>query len=106
MSGRFKKSRVKFGMKMNFQNFWTLPKISKLSLAKRHSFEEKFGSKPQNKKGLLFAVGDTKAFFGFFTLGIPDPLPKSGFHQISTSKTFSHYWERSCPNFVKVKING
>ena len=73
---------------MNFQNFWTLPKISKLSPAKRHSFEEKFRSKPQNKKGLLFAVGDTKVFF---TLEIPDPLPKSGFHQISTSKAFSHY---------------
>ena len=53
-------------MKMKFQNFWTLPKISKLSPAKRHSFEEKFGSKPQNKKALLFAVGDVKGFFSVF----------------------------------------
>ena len=76
---------------MNLQSVWTLPKISKLSPVKRHFFEEKFGSKSQNKKGLLFAVGDTKVLFCFFTLGIPDPLPKSGFHQISTGNGFSHY---------------
>ena len=63
-------------MKMKFQNFWTLPKISKLSPAKRHSFEEKFGSKPQNKKALLFAVGNAKGFFLFFYIGNTRPTPK------------------------------
>ena len=66
MPGRFKKVRVKFGTSVNFQIIWTLPKISKLSPAKRHFFDEKFGSKPQNKKNLLFAVGATKVFFRFF----------------------------------------
>ena len=66
MPGRFKKVRVKYGTKMNFQNFWTLPKISKLSPEKRHFFEETFSFKPQNKKGLLFAVGDSKGFFSDF----------------------------------------
>ena len=92
MPGRFKKVRVKYGTKMNFQNFWTFPKISKLSPEKRYFFEETFGFKPQNKKGLLFAVGDSKGFFSFFfKLGISDQLPISGFHQISISNAFSHY---------------
>ena len=91
MPGKLKKVRVKIGTKMNFQNIWTLPKISKLSSAKRHLFEEKFVSKPQSKEGLLFAVGNTKFFFVYFILGIPDPLLKSGFHQISTSNAFSPY---------------
>ena len=66
MPGRFKKVRVKLYTKMNFQSFWTLPKISKLSPAKRHFFDEKFGSKLQIKKGLLFAVGVSKVFSLFF----------------------------------------
>ena len=84
---------VKFGTKMNFQNFWTLSKIYKLSPAKRH---QSLAPNPRTKKAYCSLSGLQRFFFKFFfTLGIPD-----------TPNAFSHYWERSCPNFVKAKVNG
>ena len=43
-----------------------------------------FGTKPQNKKDLLFRVEITTSSFHFFTLGIAEPGPKSEFGQTST----------------------
>ena len=54
---------VKFGTKMNFQNFWTLSKIYKLSPAKRH---QSLAPNPRTKKAYCSLSGLQRFFFKFF----------------------------------------
>ena len=54
---------VKFGTKMNFQNFWTLSKIYKLSPAKRH---QSLAPNSITKKAYCSLSGLQRFFFKFF----------------------------------------